>query len=185
MRTLITTHFVSLDGVAEAPGGEAGYRHAGWTFDVAEDAGVYEAKAHEQEEATAMLMGARSYEAFAPVWPTMEYFAGYNAMPKYVVSSTVTDPEWNNTSVLASLHDVAALRDGDGGPIMVHGSLLLTQGLLAAGLVDEMRLTVFPVILGSGRRLFPDAAEDKLTLTLVESTAFSNGVQLQVFRPAS
>jgi dihydrofolate reductase len=184
MRTLITTHFVSLDGVAEAPGGEPGYKHAGWTFDVAEDPGVYESKGREQEEATAMLMGGRSYEAFAPVWPSMDYFAGYNAMPKYVVSGTVTDPQWHDTTVLSSLDDVAALRDGEGGPIIVHGSLRLTQGLLAAGLVDEMRLTVFPVILGSGRRLFPDDAEDKVKLTLVESQAFSNGVQLQVFRPA-
>ena len=184
MRTLITTHFVSLDGVAEAPGGEPGYKHAGWTFDVEGDRGVYENKSREQEEATAMLIGRRSYDAFAPVWPTMDYFAGYNAMPKYVVSSSVTDPEWNNTTVLSSLDDVAELKAGEGGPILVHGSLLLTQGLLAAGLVDEMRLMVFPVILGSGRRLFPSDAEDKVKLTLAESTAFANGVQLQVFRPA-
>lgn len=184
MRTLITTHFISLDGVAEAPGGEPGYQHSGWTFDIEADPAAYESKAHEQEEATAMLMGARSYEAFAPVWPTMDYFAGYNAMPKYVVSSTVTDPEWNNTTVLSSLDDVAALREGDGGPIIVHGSLRLTQGLLAAGLVDEMRFSVFPVILGSGRRVFPDDAADKVKLTLVSSTTFTNGVQYQVFRPA-
>ncbi len=183
MRTLITTHFISLDGVAEAPGGEPGYRHAGWTFDVETDPAAYEPKGAEQEEASAMLMGGRSYEAFAPVWPSMEYFAGYNAMPKYVVSSTVTDPEWHDTTVLSSLEDVAALRAGDGGPIIVHGSLLLTQGLLAAGLVDEMRMMVFPVILGSGRRLFPSDAEDKVKLTLVESRAFTNGVQFQVFRP--
>jgi dihydrofolate reductase len=182
MRTLITTHFVSLDGVAEAPGGEPGYKHAGWTFDVEGDRGVYENKGREQEEATAMLIGGRSYDAFAPVWPTMDYFAGYNAMPKYVVSSTVTDPEWNNTTVLSSLDDVAELKAGEGGPIFVHGSLLLTQALLAAGLVDEMRLMVFPVILGSGRGPFPDDAEDKVKLTLVEATTYANGVQYQVLR---
>jgi dihydrofolate reductase len=185
MRDLITTHFVSLDGVAEAPGGEPGYKHAGWTFDVEADPAAYESKSREQEEATAMLMGGRSYEAFAPVWPSMDYFAGYNAMPKNVVSGTVTDPEWHDTTVLASLDDVATLRAGDGGPIIVHGSLLLTQGLLAAGLVDQMRLTVFPVILGSGRRLFPSDAEDKVRLALVECTAFDNGVQYQVFRPTA
>ena len=184
MRTLITTHFVSLDGVAEAPGGEPGYRHSGWTLDVEADPAVYENKGREQEEATAMLMGGRSYDAFSPVWPTMDYFAGYNAMPKYVVSSTVSDPEWNKTTVLSSLDEVADLKAGEGGPIFVHGSLLLTQGLLAAGLVDEMRLLVFPVILGSGRTLFPTDAADKVKLTLVESTAFANGVQFQVFRPA-
>jgi dihydrofolate reductase len=184
MRTLTTTHFVSLDGVAEAPGGEPGYRHSGWTLDVEADPAVYENKGREQEEATAMLMGGRSYDAFSPVWPTMDYFAGYNAMPKYVVSSTLSDPEWNNTTVLSSLDEVGELKAGEGGPIFVHGSLLLTQGLLAAGLVDEMRLMVFPVILGSGRRLFPKDAADKVKLTLAESTAFGNGVQFQVFRPA-
>ncbi len=182
MRTLITTHFVSVDGVAEAPGGEPGYRHAGWTFDLEADPAFYEVKGREQEEATAFVMGARSYEAFAPIWPTMDYFAGFNAMPKYVVSSTVRDPEWNNTSVV-SFDDVARLREGDGGPIIVQGSLLLTQGLLAAGLVDEMRLSVFPVVLGSGRRLFPHDAEDKVKLSLVDTTTYSNGVQHQVFRP--
>lgn len=181
MRTLVTTHFVSLDGVAEAPGGEPGYRHSGWTFDVEADPAMYEVKGREQQEATAFLMGGASYAAFAPVWPTMDYFAGFNAMPKYVVSSTITDPEWNNTSVI-SFDDVARLREGEGGPILVQGSLRLTQGLLAHGLVDEMRLTVFPTILGSGRRLYPDDAEAKVLLTLVESTTFANGVQHQVFR---
>ena len=184
MRSLITTHYVSLDGVAEAPGGEPGYKHAGWTFDIEADPAMYENKGQEQEEATAMLIGGRSYDAFAPVWPTMDYFAGYNAMPKYVVSNTISDPEWNNTTVLSSLDEVADLKAGQGGPIFVHGSLLLSQGLLAAGLVDEMRLMVFPVILGSGRTLFPTDAADKVKLTLAESTAFGNGVQFQVFRPA-
>ena len=182
MRTLITTHFVSLDGVAEAPGGEPGYRHSGWTFDVEEDPAQYEPKAREQEEVTAFLMGARSYEAFAPVWPTLDFFAGYNAMPKYVVSDSITDPEWDRTSVI-TFDQVADLKDDDGGPIIVQGSIALSQSLLKAGLVDELRLMVFPVVLGSGRRLFPDDAEDKVRLTLVESTTFSNGVQYQVFRP--
>ena len=102
MRPLITTHFVSLDGVAEAPGGEEGYRHTGWTMDIEPDPASYERKGQEQEEATAFLMGGRSYDAFSEVWPTMDYFAGWNAMPKYVVSSTVTDPQWHNTTVLSS-----------------------------------------------------------------------------------
>ena len=184
MRTLISTHFVSLDGVAEAPGGEPGYRHSGWTFDIEQDPALYEAKGGEQEEATAMLMGGRTYDAFSAVWPTMDYFAKFNAMPKYVVSSTVTDPTWHDTSVLASLDDVAALKQSEGGPILVQGSLALTQSLLKAGLLDELRLTVFPVVLGSGRRLFPDDAEDKVKLSLVSSRTFSNGVQHQVLRTA-
>lgn len=182
MRTLLTTHFISLDGVAEAPGGEPGYRHSGWTFDVDPDPTQYEFKGREQEEAEAFLMGRRSYDAFAPVWPTMDYFARFNAMPKYVVSSTLTDPDWNNTSVI-SFDDVARLKEGEGGPILVQGSMELTQGLLAAGLVDEMRLMVFPVILGSGRRVFPDDAEDKVRLALADVTTFTNGVQYLVLRP--
>lgn len=182
MRTLVTTHFVSLDGVAEAPGGEPAYRHSGWTMDIEPDPTQYDCKGREQEEATAFLMGGRSYDAFAEVWPTMDYFDGWNAMPKYVVSTTVTDPQWHNTTVLTSLDDVAALKQTEGGPIFVQGSMLLTQGLLEAGLVDEMRLMVFPVILGSGRGPFPTDAEDKVRLDLVESTTYSNGVQYQVLR---
>ena len=182
MRTLITTHFVSLDGVAEAPGGEEGYRHTGWTMDIEPDPASYERKALEQEEATAFLMGGRSYDAFSKVWPRMDGFARWNAMPKYVVSTTVTDPQWNNTTVLSSLDDVAALKETEGGPIFVQGSMLLTQSLLKAGLVDEMRLMVFPVILGSGRGPFPDDADDKVSLTLVDTTTYTNGVQYQVFR---
>ena len=182
MRTIFTTHFVSLDGVAEAPGGEPGYKHAGWTLDVETDPALYDTKGGEQEEASAFLMGARSYEAFAPVWPQMDYFARFNQMPKYVVSSTVTDPQWSNTSVI-SFDDVAGLREGQGGPIIVNGSLALTRSLLGAGLVDEMRLAVFPVILGSGRRLYPDAAEEKVRLTLADHTTYANGVQYLVYRP--
>lgn len=182
MRSLITTHFVSLDGVAEAPGGEEGYRHTGWTTDVEADPAVYDAKGREQEDAAAFLMGGQSYREFSLVWPTFDFFAGWNAMPKYVVSGTVTDPQWNNTTVLSSLDDVAALKQTDGGPIFVQGSMLLTQNLLKAGLVDEMRLMVFPVILGSGRGPFPSDAEDKVRLTLVDTTTYANGVQYQVLR---
>lgn len=182
MRPLITTHFVSLDGVAEAPGGEPGYRHSGWTFTVEADPAVYEVKGGEQSEATAFVMGARSYEAFSEVWPTMDYFAEWNAMPKYVVSSTITDPTWNNTTVV-SFDDVARLREEDGGPIFVQGSIALTRSLLVAGLVDEMRLTTFPLILGSGRRLFPDDAEDRVDLDLADHRTFANGVQHLVYRP--
>lgn len=181
MRTLMTSHFISLDGVAEAPGGEPGYRHSGWTLDIDHDPAAYEPKGREQEEAEAFLMGARSYEAFAPVWPTIDDFARYNAMPKYVVSNSITDPEWDNTSVI-TFDQVAALKEGDGGPIIVQGSIALTQSLLEAGLVDEMRFSVFPVILGSGRRVFPDDAKEKVRLTLEGSTTYSNGVQYQVYR---
>jgi dihydrofolate reductase len=178
MRTLIVTEFITLDGVVDSPGGGE-HPHAGWTFkDVAFDEAAYEIKGREQEEAGAMLIGRVSYDEFAPVWPSMDEFATYNAMPKYVVSSTLTDPEWNNTHVLASLDEVAALKQGDGGPVLVHGSPSLAQGLAAAGLVDRYHLLVFPLLLGGGKKLFAEG--DKTTLALVEHAAYGNGVQLNV-----
>lgn len=182
MREIVTTHFVSLDGVAEAPGGEPGFRHSGWVMETPADPAAFAHKGREQEEAGAMLMGGRTYEAFSAVWPQLDDFARWNSLPKYVVSSTVTDPQWHDTTVI-SFDDVAGLKEGDGGPIYVQGSMLLTQSLLKAGLVDEVRLMVFPVVLGSGRGPFPTDAEDKVGLSLVSSESFANGVQFQVFRP--
>lgn len=181
MRSLIVTEFMSLDGVIDSPGG-GNHPHAGWTFkDVEMDEAAYEIKGREQEEAGAMLIGRVSYDEFAPVWPTMEEFAEYNAMPKYVVSSTLTDPQWHNTTVLRSLDEVAELKKGDGGPILVHGSATLAQGLAAAGLVDRYHLLIFPVILGGGKRLFATEGADKQKLTLVEHATYGNGVQMKVY----
>ena len=181
MRTLIVTEFISLDGVVDSPGG-GDHPHAGWTFkDVEFDEAAYEIKGREQTEAGAMLIGRQSYDEFAPVWPTMEEFAEYNAMPKYVVSTTLSNPEWNNTTVLRSLDEVAELKKGDGGTILVHGSATLAQNLAAAGLVDRYHLLVFPVLLGSGKRLFADDSADKSRLELVEHAAYSNGIQLAVY----
>ncbi|THV39706.1 dihydrofolate reductase family protein [Glycomyces buryatensis] len=184
MRTLIVTAFVSLDGVMEAPGGEPGYRNTGWTFKTVEfDEAAYEIKTREQEEAGALLMGRRSYEAFAPVWPTMtEEFAGYNAMPRYVVSTTLeeADPRWPAT-ILRSVDDVAKLKETEGGPISVHGSAELGQSLADAGLVDRYHLLVFPVLLGAGKRLFSSADKDATKLKLVEHETYSNGIQKQIF----
>jgi dihydrofolate reductase len=182
MRKLIVTQFISLDGVVDSPGGDDGFRHAGWTFkDIEPDMAAYDIKGREQDEATALLLGRRSYELFAPVWPTMEEFAGYNAMPKYVVSTTEPDTSlWQNTSVIRSLDDVAALRQSDGGPIIVNGSARLAQSLAAADLVDRYHLLVFPVLLGDGTRLWANADQEKTRLSLVEHAAYSNGVQLQV-----
>jgi dihydrofolate reductase len=183
MRTLIVTSFVSVDGVIDSPGGDDGYRNAGWTFKAVEfDPAAYEIKGREQEETTALLLGRRSYEIFAPVWPSMDEFAGYNAMPRYVVSTTLAegDPRWPAT-ILRSLDEVAELKKTEGGPIAVHGSGLLAQALADAGLVDRYHLLVFPVLLGAGRRLFSEADKDTTRLKLVESEAYSNGVQKQVF----
>ncbi|NIH88320.1 dihydrofolate reductase family protein [Amycolatopsis granulosa] len=187
MRTLISTAFVSLDGVVEAPGGEPGYRNSGWTFqDIEFDAAAYEIKGREQGEATAMLMGRVSYQAFAPVWPGMTTeFAGYNAMPKYVVSTTLKEEDlignWGEISILRSLDDVAALKETDGGPIILHGSATLNRHLSDAGLIDRYHLLVFPVLLGAGKRLFSDTDKDKQRLALRESEGYRNGVQKLVY----
>lgn len=179
MRPIIVTAFMSLDGVMEAPGGEPGHRSSGWTFkDIELDPAAYELKGREQEEAGALLVGRMSYEAFAPVWPSMtEEFPGYNAMPRYVVSTTLEqeDPRWPAT-ILRSLDEVAALKESDGGPIIVHGSATLGHGLADAGLVDRYHLLVFPVLLGAGKRLFSDADKDKQPLEVVESQTYRNGI---------
>jgi dihydrofolate reductase len=183
MRTLIVTAFVSLDGVMEGPGGEPGYRNSGWTFkDVPFDEAAYELKGTEQAETSALLLGRRSYEAFAPVWPTMAEFAEYNAMPRYVVSTTLQaqDERWPAT-ILRSVDDVAKLKETEGGPIAVHGSATLGHALADAGLVDRYHLLVFPLLLGAGKRLFSEADKDTTKLRLTDHAAYSNGIQKQVF----
>jgi dihydrofolate reductase len=181
MRRLIVTEFTTLDGVIDSPGGGP-HPQAGWTFkQVPFVEEVYEIKGREQLEATAMLIGRVSYDEFAPVWPSMDEFAEYNAMPKYVVSTTLENPEWNNTSVLRSIDEVAALKQTDGGNILVHGSATLAKALAAAGLVDRYHLLVFPVLLGTGRRLFDDSVDTLQKLDLVEHEAYSNGVVKAVY----
>jgi dihydrofolate reductase len=187
MRTLISTAFVSLDGVIEGPGGEPGYRNSGWTFQGIEfDEAAYEIKGREQDEASAMMMGRASYEAFSPVWPGMTVeFAGYNAMPKYVVSTTLQESDlvanWGKTTILRSLDDVAALKQTDGGAIIVHGSAELNRNLSDAGLIDRYHLLVFPVLLGAGKRLFSQTDKDKQSLKVIESESYSNGIQKLVY----
>ncbi|MFF8375351.1 dihydrofolate reductase family protein [Streptomyces sp. NPDC015661] len=186
MRTLISTAFVSLDGVVEAPGGEPGYRNSGWTFKNVEFLPeAFEIKGREQKEAAAMLLGRTSYEAFSPVWPDMEEFADYKVMPKYVVSTTLTEDDlvdnWGDTTILRSLDEVAALKETEGGPIIVHGSASLNQALSDAGLIDRYHLLVFPLLLGAGKRLFSTTDKDTQQLKLVEYEAYANGVQKQVF----
>ncbi|GAA3651268.1 dihydrofolate reductase family protein [Nocardioides ginsengisoli] len=183
MRTLIYTAFVSVDGVVQGPGPEDGYRNGGWTFqgiDFLED--VYELKGREQEEASALLLGRVSYEAFAPVWPTMTAeFPKYNAMPKYVVSTTLKEDDlvddWGDITILRSIDDIAALKETDGGPISIHGSASLARGLADAGLIDRYHLLVFPWVLGAGKRMWSETDKDRQKLALVESASYANGVQ--------
>ena len=182
MRRLIVTEFISLDGVVDSPG-NGDYPHAGWTFkNVPFEPAAYEIKGREQLEATAMLMGRASYDEFAPVWPSMtDEFPQYNAMPKYVVSTTLENPEWNNTSVLRSIDDVASLKETDGGTIIVHGSATLAKALAAAGLVDRYHLLVFPLLLGAGRRLFDEGGDALQKLDLIEHEVYSNGIIKAVY----
>ncbi|MFJ7058680.1 dihydrofolate reductase family protein [Streptomyces microflavus] len=186
MRTLISTAFVSLDGVMEAPGGEPGYRNSGWTFkDVEFLPEAYEIKGREQGESAALMLGRTSYEAFSPVWPAMEEFAEYKVMPKYVVSTTLKEDDlvsdWGDTSILRSLDEVAALKETEGGPIIIHGSAALNHGLSDAGLIDRYHLLVFPLLLGAGKRLFSATDKDAQKLKLVEHEAYANGIQKNVF----
>ncbi|MET9774733.1 dihydrofolate reductase family protein [Streptomyces sp. NPDC006367] len=186
MRTLISTAFVSLDGVMEAPGGEPGYRNSGWTFkDVEFLPEAFEIKGREQKEAGALLLGRVSYQAFSTVWPDMEEFADYRTMPKYVVSTTLTDgdlvDDWGETTILRSLDDVAALKETEGAPLIVHGSAALNRALSDAGLIDRYHLLVFPLLLGAGKRLFSDTDKDTQRLRLVEHETYANGIQKNVF----
>ena len=188
MRTLVVTAFMSLDGVVDSPGGggSEAHRSAGWTFqDLEFVPDAYEIKGREQEEATAMLLGRVSYQAFAPVWPAMEEFPLYNAMPKYVVSTTLDEGDlvsnWGETTILRSLDEVAALKRSDGGMIIVQGSATLARDLADAGLIDRYHLLVFPLLLGAGKRMFSDRDKAKQMLRLVESETYANGIQKLVY----
>ena len=188
MRKLIVSEFVSADGVMEAPGGEEGYKHTGWVFDFGQDPGQVRYKLDETLEAEALLLGRVTYEGFAAAWPERsgEFADKMNSMPKYVVSSTLDNLEWENSTLLEGdpAESVARLKEGDGGDILVAGSRTLVHTLYEHDLVDEYRLMVFPVILGSGRRLFPDDAADKSVLKLVDSQVFDSGVAVHTYHPA-
>ena len=187
MRTLYVTEFITLDGVIDSPGGDEGHPHAGWSFkDVDFVPEAYAMKAQEQDEAGALMLGRASYELFAPVWPSMtEEFPRYNALPKYVVSTTLQEDQlvddWGDITILRSTDDVAALKATEGGPISVHASSGLAKSLAAAGLVDRYHLLVFPLVLGTGKRLWDDTSTDKHRLRLVESETYSNGIQKQIY----
>lgn len=188
MAKLIVTEFVSLNGVMEAPGGEATHPHAGWTFESNYGEDHYAAKAQETEEAGSLLLGRTTYEGFAAAWPEREgpFADRFNSMPKYVVSSTLTDPEWNNTTVLAGdpVAAVAELKRSLEEPILLNGSAQLAHALTEAELVDEFRVMVHPVLVADGLRMFPDP-EAMLKLKLTGTTAYDSGVVLLVYEPAN
>ncbi len=185
MGRLVVTEFVSVDGVFEDPGGAEGYEHGGWTFeyDRGEDGNKF--KLDELLEAQVQLLGRKTYEGFAAAWPSRDgpFADKLNSDPKVVVSSTLTNPEWQNTSVISGdvVAEISKLKAETDGVILVAGSGTLVATLLAADLVDELRLMVFPTILGRGRRLFLDGI-DRLKLKLAESrTVGPDGVQIQIY----
>jgi len=188
MGKIVVTEFVSLDGVMEAPGGGEEYAHAGWTFKFDRGAEGDEFKLKETMDSAALLLGRRTYEGFAAAWPTMEgeFAEKFNRMPKYVVSATLQDPTWTNTTVLGGEleGELARLKESLDGEIVVHGSAQLAQALLARDLVDELRLMVFPVVLGSGKRLFADDASETRTLRLSSSKVVGDGVAVLTYEAA-
>ncbi len=190
MGKIVVTEFVSLDGVIEDPGGSENYKHGGWTFEIDRGEEGDKFKFGELVEAEAQLLGRVTYEGFAAAWPTMEDGAGFaekmNSMPKYVVSSTLQEASWNNSTILSGdlVDEVAKLHREIDGVILVAGSAQLVQGLLERDLVDELRLMVFPVVLGEGKRLFGDVSAKK-PLRLSDSRVLGDGIALLTYEPAA
>ncbi len=187
MADLIVTEFVSLDGVMEAPGGEPGYPHSGWVFDFMGPE-QQQFKLAETLAAGSQLLGRVTYEGFAGAWPEREgeFADKMNSMPKYVVTSTLDELKWNNSTALKGdvATEVAKLKESEDDPILVAGSRTLVHSLIENGLVDELRLMVFPLILGSGIRVFPESP-NKTTLQLSDTQTFPSGVLVNTYRPAS
>jgi dihydrofolate reductase len=188
MGRIVVTEFASLDGVMEDPGGSEDFRHGGWTFEYWRGDDGDKFKVDETMNSAALLLGRVTYEGFADAWPSREgeFADKFNQMPKYVVSTTLEDPEWTNSTVISGdvPQAVARLRDEIEGEIVVHGSATLVQTLLDNDLVDELRLMVFPVVLGSGKRLFADA-DDKKSLRLTDSMTVGDGVAILVYQRAA
>jgi len=187
MRDLVYTGFMSLDGVVDSPGGPGeGHRSGGWVVNDLEFVPeAWSLKGEELNDTTALMFGRRSYEAFAPVWPGSDDHASYKDLPKYVVSTTLSDDAlvdgWGPITILRSTEDVAALKEGEGGAIFIHGSAELARRLSDAGLIDRYNLLVLPVLLGAGKSLFARADRDKHMLTLRESESYSNGILKLVY----
>jgi dihydrofolate reductase len=188
MGKIVVTEFVSLDGVMEDPGGAEDFEHGGWTFEIDRGEEGDKFKMDELVEAEAQLLGRKTYEGFAAAWPSMEDEAGFaekmNSMPKYVYSTTLQDPSWNNTTLLSGdfAEDIRRIKDEVDGVILVAGSAALVQGLVDNDLVDEIRLMVFPVVLGSGKRLF--GASGKKPLQLTDTKTVGAGVQVLTYERA-
>jgi dihydrofolate reductase len=189
MGRIVVTEFVSLDGVAEDPGGAEDYRYGAWTFEYDRGDEGNQFKLDETMGSDALLLGRNTYEGFAEAWPERDDPQGFakkfNSMPKYVVSSTLKDPEWTNTTVVGSDPVAAAkeARDRHDGDVVVHGSLTLAQALLDADLVDQLNLMVFPVVLGAGKKLWGETG-DRKPMRLTDSKVVGDGVAILIYQPA-
>ncbi|HEX3511780.1 MAG TPA: dihydrofolate reductase family protein [Solirubrobacteraceae bacterium] len=185
MGRIVVSEFVSIDGVMEDPGGAEGYRHGGWSFEIARGEEGDRFKLQETVDSKALLLGRVTYEGFAEAWPQREgeFADKFNNMPKYVVSTTLSSPEWTNSTVLPGTDlaaEVAAVREQVDGDIVVHGSARLVGALVDADLVDELRLMVYPVVLGSGKRLL-ESASAKTRLALADSKIVGDGVAILTY----
>jgi dihydrofolate reductase len=188
MRRIVVTEFMTLDGVIEDPGGAEGFRHGGWSFKFNDPDGM-KYKLDETMDHEAMLLGRVTYEGFAQAWPGRTDEVGFadkmNSMPKYVVSKTLKQADWNNSTILSGdlAEEVTALKEQDGGDILIAGSASLVRGLTDLGLVDEYRLMTFPTVLGEGKRLF-EGISDAATLDLVDVTPLKTGTVIFTYHRA-
>jgi dihydrofolate reductase len=184
---IVVTEFVSLDGVMEAPGGEP-FKYPGWTFEFDRGDDGNQFKLEETRQADALLIGRRTYESFARAWPEREgeFADKFNSMPKFVVSTTLENPEWNNTTVLDGGDATAQarkLKEEFDGELQVPGSHRLVQELVESDLVDQINLMVFPVILGTGKKAFDEKSERR-NLRLKESKVVGDGIVVLVYERA-
>lgn len=193
MGKIVATEFISLDGVIEDPGGSEDFVHGGWTFEIDRGEEGNRFKLEELEEAEAQLFGRVTYEGFAEAWPGREgdpHMGGFakmiNSMPKYVYSTTLGSADWENSTIISGdfAADIAQVKDEVDGVILVAGSAALVQGLIANDLLDELRLMVFPVVLGGGRRLFADDGR-KVPLALTDARTIGAGIQLLTYERAA
>ncbi|MFC4128421.1 dihydrofolate reductase family protein [Nocardia rhizosphaerae] len=185
-RELVYTGFMSLDGVVDSPGGIVeGHRSGGWVMQTEFVPEAFSLKGEELADTSALMFGRRSYEAFAPIWRDSEDHAAYKDLPKFVVSSTLTDDAlidgWGELALLRSVTDVEKLKQTEGGAIYIHGSAELARGLADADLIDRYNLLVFPVLLGAGKGLFPHTDRPKQQLRLLDSASYDNGVTKLVY----
>jgi dihydrofolate reductase len=184
---IVVTEYISVDGVVEAPSGTEPFERVGWTDDFSRGPEGDRFKVEETMSADALLLGRGTYDGFAPVWPHVagEFADKFNSMPKYVISSTLVNPEWNNTQVLRGdvVEEARKLTQQYKRDIVVHGSPHLARTLVEHDLAGEIRLMVYPVIVGAGKRLFTETTAKK-NLRLVETKTFNDGIHVLIYRPA-